>query len=217
MKRTQSYSSISLYKKCPRAWEWRYVHGHRGPPNVRADRGTELHALLEEFFFGGPYPSANKTLMPWQRFMENLLQYEPVPEGDLAVNKDWTPCAYDDPGAYIKGRVDLSYTDHDGVRHILDWKSGRIYPDHPEQGKAYVAMDAVPAEKYVARFVYLDLPVQTKHNTYVRGQRMDFQRTLNNLISKIELDTTYEPTPSPDSCRYCELSFKRGGNCTRSA
>ena len=215
MKRVQSYSSISLYKKCPRAWEWRYVHKNYGPPNPSEDRGTELHALLEEFFMGGPYPSANKTLMPWQKYMEGLLKYEPTPEGEIAVSNDWSPCNYDDPGAYIKGKVDLTYTDDEGVRHILDWKSGRIYPDHPEQGKTYVAMDSVPATKYSARFVDLDLPVQVSQNTYTQSQRKVFQANLGDIIACIENDTTYEPTPSVNSCRYCELSHKRGGSCTR--
>jgi CRISPR/Cas system-associated exonuclease Cas4 (RecB family) len=215
MRRAQSYSSINLYSKCPRQWEWRYVHGQKGPPNQSADRGTELHALLEDFFNGGPYPSANKTLAPWRRFMENLLQYEPTAEAEWVVLDEWVPCDFIDQGAYMRGKVDLTYIDHEGVRHILDWKSGRMYDDHKKQGMAYVALDPLPTERYATQFVYLDLPVQTKQWHYSATDRLDIKERLTNTIDAIALDNTYEPTPSRDACRYCPLSFKKGGNCTR--
>lgn len=214
MKRAQSYSSISLYTKCPRQWEWKYVHRNYGPPNPAADRGTELHALLEEFFRGAPYPSANKTLAPWRRFMENLTQFNPTPEAEWAVLEDWTPCNYGDANPYLRGKVDLAYV-HEGFRYILDWKSGRMYDDHKKQGMAYVALDPLISEKYVTQFVYLDLPVQTKQWTYTPPDRYDIKERLANTITAIGEDTTYEPTPSKDACRYCPLSFKKGGKCTR--
>jgi PD-(D/E)XK nuclease superfamily len=217
MKRIQSYSSISLYKKCPRQWEWRYVHGHYGPPGAAADRGTEIHALLEEFFKGAPYPSATKALVPWQRFMENITQYDPTPEAEWAVTEDWTPCNYSSPEAYIRGKADLVYNDHEGVRHILDWKTGRIYPEHVDQGRAYVALDPLPMPMYATEFVYIDLPVQTVKHKYHAAERMDIKERLTNTVEAISADTTYEPTPSPQACRYCPLSYKKGGNCTRAA
>lgn len=217
MKRIQSYSSISLYNKCPRQWEWRYAHGQYGPPNPAADRGTEIHALLEEFFRGAPYPSAVKALVPWQRFMEGLLKYEPKPEAEWAVDEDWESCDYSNPGALMRGKVDLVYTDDVGTRHILDWKTGRVYDDHKKQGMAYVALDPEIRSKWRTQFVYIDLPVQTAQWNYTIDDRVDIKERLDNTIAAISADTVYEPTPSPGACRFCELSYKKGGNCTRAA
>jgi PD-(D/E)XK nuclease superfamily len=215
MKRVQSYSSISLYKQCPRHWEWKYVHRQHGPSNQYADRGTELHAELEAFFNGGPYPSANKTLRPWQRYMEGLLKYEPISEMEVAVDKDWNEVPYDDPNAMIRGKIDLTYLDENNVRFNLDWKSGRIHKSHVEQGKAYTAMTSAPNNLFAAHFVYLDLPIQVAKSNYSHAMRKVFQANINDIIAHIEVDEVYEPTPSVDACRYCELSIKRGGPCTR--
>lgn len=215
MKRIQSYSSISLYNKCPRAWEWRYVHGRSSPAGASADRGTEIHALLEEFFNGAPYPSATKALVPWQRFMENLTRFNPVPEEEWAVDKDWKACDYSNPDAIMRGKVDLVYLDDKGVRHILDWKTGRMYDDHKKQGMAYVALDKITLPIAKTTFVYIDLPVQTKTWEYTNLEKGDIRKRLTNTIEAISADTVYEATPSKDACRFCELSFKKGGNCTR--
>lgn len=213
MKRCQSYSSLSLYKKCPKWWKHVYVLGNREADKPAALRGTELHARLEEFFLGkSAYPSGNKVLKPWQRFMENLTKYNPEPEAEIAVDDHWRPCRYDDPNAYAKGKVDLRYT-LGGVRHILDWKSGRVYDDHPEQGKMYMALEPDDYNDYETEFVYLDIPLHTTPLRYVRGAKQIETVKLINLIEIVNAEVAYAPTPSHNSCQYCPLNWRKGGEC----
>lgn len=173
-----------------------------------------MHDLIEQFFRGSPFPSAVKALVPWQRYLEKLKEFSPEPEAEWAVNSDWTPCDYNSPDAYLRGKVDLTYLDAEGVRHIVDWKTGRMYPDHKKQGMVYVAMDPVPNGKYATEFVYIDLPVQTVKWNYTSAEKDDIRERIVNTIEDISADTVYDPTPSKDACRYCPLSFKKGGNCT---
>jgi len=213
MKRCQSYSSISLYEKCPLWWKHVYVLGNREPDKPAALRGTELHFKLEEFFLGkGAFPHGDKVLRPWQRFMENLTKYSPEPEAEIAVNSHWLPCAYDDPDAYAKGKVDLRYT-VDGVRHILDWKSGKVYPDHPKQGRMYMALEPDDWDAYETEFVYLDIPLHTVPSAYARGAKQIETVKLINTIEIINHEETYAPTPSHNSCQWCPLSWRKGGHC----
>jgi len=212
MKRAHSYSSLSAYKKCPKYFHWCYVLGNREPDKPAAIRGTELHAKLEEFFKGGAYPKLDKTLKPWQRYMENLTRYNPEPEAEIAVKADWTPCAFDDPEAYARGKVDLRYT-LGGVRHILDWKSGKVYEDHPEQGKMYMALEPDEYDDYETEFVYLDIPLHTTPRPYARGAKQIETVKLINIIEIVNHDTEYKATPSYNSCQWCPLSWRRGGEC----
>lgn len=219
MKRTHSYTSISLYLKCPRLWEWRYVHGQRDAPHPAAQRGNDIHAMLEQFFLGGVYPAADTVLRPWQPMMEKLREtYAPTPELEVAVDENWESTPYDDPNAVMKGKMDLSFTDNEAgrkVRHILDWKTGKAYPDHDKQGKAYVALDTTDPFDYYVRFVYLDQPGNIQSWEYKPDQRRIEVAVLKSIIKRIDNDFDYDPTPSHQACRYCPLSFRNGGNCRR--
>jgi hypothetical protein len=212
MKRAHSYSSLSTYRKCPKYFHWCYVLGNKEPDKPAAMRGHDLHAKLEEFFKGAPYPSRTPALKPWQRFMENLTKYNPEPEAEIAVNSEWIPCAFDDKDAYARGKIDLRYT-LGGVRHILDWKSGRVYDDHPEQGKMYMAIEPDLWDDYETEFVYLDIPLHTTPRRYVRGAKQLEIVKLTNLIEIVNHDTEYVATPSRESCLYCPLSWRKGGQC----
>lgn len=215
MRRTQSYTSIKLYKKCPRQWEWRYVHGHKEPDGPYAARGNVLHDKLEQFFLGKtPYPTGDKALAPWQRFMENLTKFNPSPEAKFAVDDEWHECDYDNKEARAKGKADLVYIFEDR-RHIFDWKSGRVYPDHEAQGLMYIALDPVESLHYTTNFVYLDMPTHTIPRNYENIHKRVEIGKLNAIIDTMNADTVYEPTPSPDSCQYCPLNWRKGGNCRR--
>lgn len=209
-----SYSGLSLYKKCPRRWHHTYILGNRSAPGQAAQRGTYLHELLEDYFRGKiPYPSGNKALAPWQPFMEGLAKFNPVAEGEVAVNKDWKKCGFDDPEAYFRGKKDLEIDTGISCLMLFDWKSGRVYDDHIFQGKAYTA--ASPGyEYYRVFFVYLDSPLLIKSWTYTGKEREVLEAQLIEQIEEVRNATEYPATPS-DECTYCELSWRNGGDCKR--
>lgn len=210
-----SYTSLSLYKKCPRAWEWRYIHGRRGRKTKASERGDLYHKYLEDFFRGGSFPGGDKVLAPWRPFLEKLKTYGPTPEAEVAVNRDWTPAYFNDEGAYIRGKLDLVFFGDDHVREIIDWKTGKPYPDHEDQGLKYVALDGTMSEKFRVRFVYLDAPGMIKTWNYDANHRRIERIATDKFVEIIESDKTYEPTPSLNSCRFCELSWRVGGECRR--
>lgn len=214
MRRPHSYSSISTYRKCPKYFHWCYVLGNKTPPNASADRGTELHSLLEEFFKGGSYPSTNRTLKPWQRFMEALTVHKVVAEMECAVTSEWNPAPYESEGAYARGKFDLRSHEGDNV-HIYDWKSGRIYDSHKGQAEMYVALDMTPyvGAHYYTHFVYLDIPLHVETMPYSLAKKGAIRDNLKTIIDTINDATEYKATPSTDSCKYCPLSWRKGGEC----
>lgn len=202
---------MSLYLRCPKLYKYRYTLGVKEPENPKAKRGTDIHAALENFFLGRPYPTTSKVLNYWRRYFENLKIYDPTPELEVAVDKDWNQVYFDDPAAIVRGKIDLTYV-KDGIRHIIDYKTGRYYDSHIAQGKAYVAIS--PQEVgYATHFVYIDAPTTVMSNTYTPEDRQYEKERVIRLVNIINSDDEFTPTPSEASCRYCHLSWRNGGQC----
>jgi hypothetical protein len=207
-----SYSGMSLYEDCPRLWHHRYILGNRGESNAAAERGTLLHAQLEEYFKGNtPYPGTDKCLGPWKGYMEKLFLQNPSPEEEVAVDSNWQPVAFDAPNAYFRGKKDLDIK-CDSHAEIYDWKSGKIYPSHVSQGKAYLALSPYDCD-FIVRFVYLDIPTHVEEWKYKEEDKIREREILTRKIEVIRLDETWRPTPG-EKCRWCDLSWRRGGDCT---
>ena len=210
-----SYSGKKLYQRCPYAWAWAYIHGNRSEQGRAAARGEELHKLLEEFFLGNtPYPKTEKTLRPWQRYMENLAAQGLAPEAEVGVRDDWTKCKFDDPKAYARGKLDGRLVQARKLK-IFDWKSGKVYDDHEFQGEMYIALEGTDGYEYETHFVYLDQYPLVKSRTYGVDAHIPIRDTLKVEIDAIRLATDYPPTPSESKCQWCDISWRRGGHCTK--
>lgn len=208
-----SYSGISLWKQCPALWRDQYILGNRQPSGPAAERGTQLHNALEDFFNGKiPYPSGDPTLKKWKDFMLGLRKYSPIAEGECAVTRDWTPCDFNDPNAYIRGKKDLEIPMGDTLL-LFDWKSGKIYNDHVHQGEAYTALSP-GYERYKIKFVYLDIPHVIQTWEYDRKDWERIQAGLIETVEEIRNATEFPATPG-DKCTWCHMSWRRGGDCKR--
>ncbi len=216
--RPVSYSGKSLSKRCPHAWAEAYIHGRRAPDGKAASRGTDLHNLLEEFFKGKiPYPSQDKCLKPWQRFMENLAAQGLEAEGEVASTRDWKRTSFDDPEAYVRGKYD-GRLKRDRIVQLFDWKSGREYPDHPLQGEMYIAMDEDDHKEidgFETTFVYLDQPLHAVTRRYDLHDQGRIRVNLIEEVDSIRAAESYPKNPSESNCKWCHLSWRRGGDCTK--
>lgn len=208
-----SYSGMKLWQACPSLWYDQYILGIRQPSGKAAMRGTQLHDKLERYFKReAPYPSGDRTLARWQPFMVALQATDPVAEGEVAVDANWRPVDYKSKEAYFRGKKDLDYT-HDGVCHLFDWKSGKIYDDHYKQGEAYAAL--TPGyERYIVNFVYLDHP-HVVHRWELDAPKVEAVKA--ELIDTIEIirNATEFPATPGDKCTWCHKSWRNGGECKR--
>lgn len=208
-----SPSGLKLWKECPRKWADCYIEGNRQPSGAAALRGTELHNLLEEFFKGGPYPSGNKTLRPWQKFMEGLATKGGSAESEIAVTSDWSPTKYDDPSANYRGKKDYDFAEGSTL-FVYDWKSGNIYDEHEFQADAYLCMSPSGFDTYTGRFVYLDQP-HVVHEWIRTAEEVATKREEHgSVIQELRMAEEYPATPG-NGCKWCHMSWRRGGDCKR--
>ena len=212
-----SYSGISLYRRCPRAWKHTYIDGHRSPPAKAAMRGTRLHEALETYFGGGNWPEGNDVLRPWKAQMHEFATYFPVPEEQLAVLPNWTATTFDDEEAQYRGAVDLSYSYQDTL-YILDWESGQQYSTHQDQADMYACLGMSTYdmyEKVEVSMVYLDIPKVITKWEYDAPKITLLKELWDEEADRLRLDVDHLPTPSQTGCKWCPLSWRNGGSCDK--
>jgi hypothetical protein len=207
-----SYSSVSKFKTCPAQWEWSYILGHWEKSGPAAQRGTELHDTLETYYRHpqSSLPHKEAIWKPWLPLLTGLREHSPTAEGEVAVNKYWEPCDYKSKEAYYRGKVDLNLHARNHL-FLFDWKSGKAYDEHWQQGAHYAALSP-GYDFYTVFFVYLDQPTLIKRWEYTKDEVADIREDAVELIEEVRSATHYPFNKGPH-CRWCPRSKNKGGDC----
>lgn len=207
-----SYSSISTYEKCPRKYKYSYIDRlPRGEAGPAAQRGTELHAIIENYLLGKTV-ELHGPLAFYEGFLQELKELKPLPEHKFSINRDWELTDWDAPDAYLVGVLDLLLP-LDEVK-IWDWKTGRVYDEHANQRELYgISGFCMYPEKEVVHVehTYLDLQ-QTEHSVFYRAELDNLKEKWRKKTDRIEADEVYPPNPNY-GCRWCDFSKQNGGPC----
>ena len=211
-----SYSSLSTYEQCPAKWKYSYLDNLPTAPSAAMARGTRLHSACEDYVRG------TLMVLPFELSKVSLRidEYKNIrkakPEAVWLLNKQWDVASASQP--WVKAIVDLHWvTPQEDVLHIVDYKSGREYPEHRYQLELYacIGMRVYPQVKraeYGA--LYLDSGHISNEGTVLRGDMLDSKiASWTKRAIKIFDDKEYVPTPSASSCRWCDFSHKKGGPC----
>jgi len=206
-----SYSRLSMWMKCAFQMHGKYNLGIRGSQSPAAARGSAVHTnfenavqlqlpLPEEFAF---YDEYIKKLVGSQCELK------------LAVDRNWQPMEADAADAWLCGIIDLWNVQ--GTRAtLLDWKTGKEYPDHVQQKEFYTALAAdfhPEVEVFDTINVYVDLKKISSHK-FTREEVSNLRERWGRRAELMEKDTEYAPSPGP-YCRWCDVSQRRGGPCTK--
>jgi hypothetical protein len=150
-----SYSAWSLYKDVPYMLYAQEVLGIKREAGAAADRGTQLHATLEQYLLDGagdPHP-VGKGVIDTMRDEGYVL----LPERKFMLDADWKETEKD--SRKLTAIMDVWGQTPDGRVKIVDWKTGKKYPlKHTQQGRLYAAVAAQVCgiEECIVEFVYLD-------------------------------------------------------------
>jgi len=199
MSRTHSYSAIKAYNTCPRQYEALYVKKtHKRGSSPALDKGIKYHEALENVVkYGQGLPS---YLKQWEDLAYKLHLGGAEAEPRLAIDGNGEPCDFFDDKAKLRGAIDVDWT-HDGTSLMLDWKTGKVYPD-PLQADIYAVMKWAqqPELQISFKFVYLE-------HDHVVPEHPDKGAVARvwDQIERIETTTEYPPRPC-FACRFCPVT-----------
>ena len=128
--RPHSPSSLKTSLTCRRKWYHERVL--QDVPNLTsepAERGTAIHKRLENAITGSAaWPPSWPHVE--EAYAERCRGHGVQAERKMAVDRDMRPCGFDSEDAWIRGIADLLLWDRP-VMTVVDWKSGKRYPDDP--------------------------------------------------------------------------------------
>lgn len=209
-----SYSSLSTYEDCPRKWKYGYIEKIEGKPSAAMARGSRLHQHCEDYLKG------TIGVIPWEltkvaRALDQLKGFGAKSEETWLVNSLWEPV--EDPDqAWVKSIIDVHYLESSTVLQIIDFKSGREYPEHRDQLELYgiKGLKMFPkAKRAEYKALYLDTGHTSNEGAIIRDMLPHKIDKWARRAIKIWEDKEFKATPSKKACGWCDYNAKRGGLC----
>lgn len=211
-----SLSSLGTYEKCAASYKYRYIDKiPTTSQSAAASRGTDVHAKIE-MFLTGELKELPSELNFYTQYLNNLKTQTIYPEHKIALTNQWEPTTWDADNRWYKGILDLKVIAGPEATEatVIDWKTGKIYPDHEDQKSIYSI--AVSAEhpsvlRVRAIHVYVDLG-KSRETTFDRQQLLQLRPAWDSRVLRMEKEEEYLPNPS-FKCRFCPYSNEKGGPC----
>ena len=211
-----SYSRYAAYNKCPFKLKCSAILRIKEPPNYAMDRGTDIHNKGEQYLLGN-IRGVPREFKEFKEEIKTIKDMGAAPEVDLTIAKDFTPSAGDDwSHAWLRAKVDADVP-HETEEEVtvVDYKTGKFYDSHEDQGEIYAVNKMVfaPKAKVVdVEFWYLDIG----DTLSLKFERKEFNRIKKKWVEKSKsmlTDTRFEPNPGAH-CNKCFYSSKHGnGPC----
>lgn len=211
-----SYSRWQDYNKCPLLAKLKHIDRLKEPPSAAGDRGGLIHNLAERHVVGA-IKVLPKELEPFSEEFKELRSYKKVHcEQDWAFTKDWKPTGWTDRDAWLRIKMDVAVHDKENdLAIVIDYKTGRIYDDHEQQRSLYAlgAFLTFPKiKKVIVKHWYIDLG-EEKITEYLAEDLDKLKKEWTKRTLAMLTDSSFKPTPSPESCKYCAFKASKGGPC----
>ena len=206
---TWSYSSLKQYQNCPKQYyEIKVAENYTVIPSEQMKYGTEVHKALEDYVRDGKQLALN--YLRFKNVVDELIAIPGTkyPEFEMALARDKSPCAFNDPNRWVRGIVDLLIVDHD-YAFIVDYKTGsHKYPD-PKQLRLMALMTFAhfpQVNKIKAGLLFV------MHDVFITEEyeRKDIDKSWDKFtgplmrLTKSYQDNTWPPNPTP-LCRFCPV------------
>lgn len=230
-RRPLSYSSMSMYRECPRKYKFKYVDRIPEKPKYFFSYGRSIHDALE--FFYNPELMVAPTVEElvkyfhdhWvsEGYRDGAQENEKREEGEVLLREfhakhepGWAPPFHAEygfnvvvGGVPVTGKVDRIDRLEDGSVSILDYKTGKTFKkgriEEDQQLSMYQMCCEQALEVKVGELVLYHLPSLTEHKVGRRpGKQIDALTKQVRSTAQNILDAAFEPTPSENACRWCD-------------
>lgn len=213
-----SYSGLTMYEKCPRSFQLKYIIKHPEGEFVVSPamaRGSRVHQAAEDYV-NSAIQKLPKELEGKQGFFDRIVAVgTAVPELHFNLTREFDSIDFEDKeGGYIRGIMDLALPQGD-LLEIKEYKTGKKYDSHADQRSLYSLAGLVlfPEAKVVrTTTVYFDLKNKDETLTVERDQLDDMKWSWSRRVNRTKPPQEYKMRPGY-YCRWCNFSKAKGGPC----
>jgi len=221
-----SYSTYSSYEQCPKkVWFKQIEKEPEKGDRLALDRGIAVHKICEDILRGDtsarvydPTPGKPTKLPTWAVELDTLKAEDALPEEPISLRQDWTPTEWFANDAWLRGKVDAI-----AGNRIIDFKTGRAYPDHVYQADIYATMafcvgagNPLAPSAIQVEFWYFDVaadePEAKKSWTFYRDDNAQRIKAWEHKVTPMLNDTIF-PTKPGRHCAWCGFAKSKGGPC----
>ena len=230
-----SYSRLSYFKNCPRAYKFKYLDKLKEPkrPTIEgqtetaAERGSRIHSLCEEVI-KTPIKSTHSLPPELKKIAQTLKEVASVPESHRYTEQTWY---FDDQwveiteeqakseGYHILVIIDAFYLDPHDSEHakLIDYKSGKRYGNEQKHQRqvllyALAAFHKFPELNFItSELVYTDLG-RVHRKAYNRNTVLAQHNYWDQQINRMRDEDDFEPNPNTSSCMFCSWGLEEHSN-----
>lgn len=214
-----SYSSLTVFEKCPYQAKLKYIDKIPEPKNQFSERGIQLHSAAEEFVKGGT-PTLHPELKHFAPELESLVeQYakgKVEVEQEWAHDRHWNTSDWRSKETWARLKLDFFVKINDTTGCVIDLKSGKRFGNeikHTEQGQLYAGSAFLrypQLTRVITEFWYLD------HNEmssveYKPSNAAKFIASFDKRAARMTSAKTFPARPSIFTCKYCPYRSESTG------
>lgn len=206
-------STVQNFEKCPAAHKYKSILKMKEPPSAAMARGIEIHRK-GEYYLKGQIKGVPREYKDFEPEMKQLKKLRAEPEAQWGVTKKWAPSEFFANDVWGRGKVD-AFLVRDDTLHIIDFKTGRVYPTHEWQADVYAAFGFAlypDVEHIEIEFWYVDQDGLIKPYQYIPSDLNAIRDDADERATKMLKAKTFLPTPG-SHCKYCSYRTDKGGPC----
>jgi len=212
-----SFSGMKTFEKCPYAIYLDKVSCIPRTSGPAAERGTQLHTLLE-CYIDGTTDSLDYAVFKSKKYHEPLIEALKedwrrglcIPEMKFGFTYNWDVTDFASNDMAFRGLIDIvSFFDEDKKGALLlDWKSGSDFAGatHRDQIMLYVLclFKMYPNLEYIKSApVYVDHRKPIFYQEYVRPNLELLWPRYSERLRRVLDCREFVPNPSAFSCKWC--------------
>ena len=214
-----SFSGLMVFESCPYHLYLDKVSKIPGISNAAANRGSEIHDMLEKYVNGTiDETEINWSLMKSNVYHQNLINtfrkdYEVglvIPELKYAINKKLKPTKWDSKTLFHRGAIDVVLFKDSSKKQavIFDYKTGQTGKSvvHRSQLMLYSLMMFIlypKLEDISASPIYLDHKQDPFYTSLKRSDFDLFWPRWKTRLSAVTDATVFPAQPNRFNCKWC--------------
>lgn len=208
-----SYSRLSTYEACPYKAKLLYIDGFREPSNKFMERGTTIHAELEEYL-KGPGGRVPQSALKMEEECQALWARRPYTELSVGLNDKYQSVDWMAVDIWARIKIDVLVKEGNDIE-IIDFKTGQIRDGYGEQLELYaltgLAMFPKAQEVKTANY-YVDAGKILPGIVYTRADFEDLKVKWTAKVTPMLTDEEFLPKKN-QYCYNCQFRKSNGGSC----